>query len=129
MRSPRPSRQHADPVTGTSSNGQVAGRYSHDGYSIVWATGEIDVATAPGLRHELADAVSAHQCRVIVDLTQVPFMDSTGLNVLVLASSAARAHGGELRLVGACGNVRKLLRITGLEQVFPVHSTIEESIG
>ena len=113
----------------TLSNGLVAGRYSFDGYTVVWAHGEIDVATAPALMHELAGAVRAQQCRVIVDLTQVTFMDASGLNALAIATRRADVRDGEVRLVGACGIVRKVLHITGLEQVLPIHSTIEESIG
>ncbi|MGH3336038.1 MAG: STAS domain-containing protein, partial [Nocardioides sp.] len=54
---------------------------------------------------------------------------STGLNALVLARRKAEAGSGELRLVGACPMVRKVLRITGLDKVFPVHATVEEAIG
>ena len=107
-------------------DGRVAGRYLHDGYIVVWAHGEIDMATAPELMKEVGEAVRARPGRVIVDLTQVTFMDSTGLNALVRAKHRA---DGEVRLVGPCEMVRKVLRLTGLEEVFPVHSTIEESVG
>ena len=117
------------PAVHSCWNGPVAGRYSHDGYSIVWAHGEMDVATTPDLMRELAEAVRAQRCRVIVDLTQVTFMDSTGFNALALARHTAEAGHGEVRLVGAGETVREVLRITGLEEVFPVHSTIEESIN
>ena len=127
MTSPRPMPTGDEPVVHSCWNGRVAGRYSHDGYTVVWAHGEIDMATAPDLTQELAEAVSVNPCRVIVDLTQVTFMDSTGLSALVRART--EAGNGELRLVGASGMVCKVLRITGLEEVFPVHSTIEESIG
>ena len=50
----------SDPAVHTCSNGRVAGLYSRDGYTIVWAHGEIDVGTAPDLMQELAGAVSAH---------------------------------------------------------------------
>ena len=126
MTSPRPAPTGDEPVVHSCWNGRVAGRYSHDGYTVVWAHGEIDAATESDLTQELAEAVRTHPCRVIVDLTQVTFMDSTGFNALV----RARAEGnGELRLVGASGMVYEVLRMTGLEEVFPVHSTIEESIG
>ena len=123
MTSTRPSR--AD----TFSDALVAGHYSLDEYTVVWAHGEIDVATAPALMHELAVALRAQQCRVIVDLTQVTFMDASGLDALAIARRRADVRDGEVRLVGACGIVRKVLRITGLEQIFPVHATLEESIG
>lgn len=124
----RRSTPSAAPAADTCSNGQVAGHYSRDGYTIVWMRGEIDIATAPELMQELAVAVRAHECRVIVDLTQVTFMDSTGLNALMRARRREQGSG-EIRLVGACRMVSKVLHMTGLDQIFPVHSTIEESIG
>lgn len=127
MTSPRPSPPRADPAA-ACSNGQVAGRYSHVGYTVVWAQGEIDIATGPDLMQELTGAVGADQCRVVVDLTRVTFMDAIGLNALALAKRRAEAGHGEVRLVGASGMVRTVLHITGLDQIFPVHSTIEESI-
>ena len=118
-----------DVAADACSNGLVAGRYAQGGYTVVWVRGEIDMATAPALLGALAEPVRAQQCRVVVDLTDVTFMDSTGLNALVLARSRANAGSGEVRLVGASGMLRKVLRITGLDQTFPVHSTIEESIA
>lgn len=129
MTSTRPSRPSAAPAAETLPSGMVAGQYPHDGYTVVWAIGEIDIATAKGLMQELAIAVHSQHFRVIVDLTDVTFMDSTGLNALVLARRKANAGGGEVRLVAASARIRKILHITGLEQVFPVHSTIEESIS
>ncbi|HET7193547.1 MAG TPA: STAS domain-containing protein [Nocardioides sp.] len=117
------------PTTARSSNGRVAGRYALAGHIVVWADGEIDLATAPELRAALAEVVRVPECKVIVDLTEVTFMDSTGLNALVLGWRKAKAVNGELQLVGAGPMVRKVLRVTGLEQIFPVHSTIEECIG
>ena len=111
------------------SSGVVAGHYSHDGYTIVWAQGGDRRRHGEWPDAGAANAVHAQQCRVIVDLTDVTFMDSSGLNVLVLARRKAEAGRGELRLFGACRMVRNVLHMTGLDQVFPVHSTIEESIG
>lgn len=128
MTSPRFSPAGADPAAGSGANGRVAGRYSQDGYTIVWVQGEIDLATVPALFKELADSVQAEQCRVIVDLTDVTFMDSTGLNALAVAWRSAEARAGEVRLVGVSSTIRRVLQVTGLEQFFPIHSTIEESI-
>lgn len=117
------------PAADPSGHGKVAGSYPKDGYTVVWARGEIDFATAPDLVQELAGAVRAPRCRVIVDLTEVTFMDSAGILALSRARRTAAANSGELRLVGARPMIRKVLRVTGLEEIFPVHSTLEEAIG
>jgi len=64
-----------------------------------------------------------------VDLGRVDFIDSTGLGVLVGALNRARELGGNLQLICAQERVLKLLRITGLDQVFTVRSTLEEALA
>ena len=82
-----------------------------DGDSItVLAEGEIDKATAPMLR----DCLTALQGDVVVDLTALEFLDSTGLGVLIGANRALELGGGTLRLRAPQPQVRRVLDITGL---------------
>jgi len=67
--------------------------------TVVEVTGEIDVYTAPALREELSRLVDGEHTNLVVDLTQVSFMDSTGLGVLVGALKKVRTLGGDLRPV------------------------------
>lgn len=125
MTSRPPITPRARPALDGTSRSRVVGHYSQDGHTIVWAQGEIDIVTAPALMQELTVAVRVQPCRVVVDLTDVTFMDSTGINALVVARRRADIGSGELRLVAPCRLVRKVLRITGLDQILPVDSTIE----
>lgn len=85
----------------------------------VEAAGEIDVTTAPELREHLHEAIDTHVGEVVVvDLSAVEFMDSTGLGVLVGALKHSRTSGGDIALVGARPNVWKVFTITGLDKVF-----------
>lgn len=85
----------------------------------VEAVGEIDVTTAPDLRGPLYDAIDTHPGQVVVvDLSAVEFMDSTGLGMLVGALKYSRTSGGDIALVGARPNVWKVFTITGLDKVF-----------
>ncbi|HVQ88239.1 MAG TPA: STAS domain-containing protein [Actinomycetes bacterium] len=97
------------------------------GLFIISAKGEIDVWTADALRQSLHDLQADGQPRVIVDLTEVPFVDSTGIGVLVGGLKRAREGGGSLHLVVSSAGVRKVLRITSLDQVFPVHDTLSDA--
>jgi anti-sigma B factor antagonist len=81
--------------------------------------GEIDVATAPQLRVALSRALDAGARRITVDVRDVPFIDSSGLGVLVGALRRLRESGGtELIVVGLQDPVRKVFDITGLDQLF-----------
>lgn len=100
-----------------------------DGWTVVAASGEIDVATAPALRDRLADLVEAGTVRVIVDLEDVGFIDSTGLGVLVGGVRRARAEEGDLRLVCTNPRILKVFEATGLHEVFTIGSTVDEAVA
>lgn len=95
------------------------------GAVLLTVSGEVDLHTAPGLRAALDEAVAlAGQGSgvVVADLSQVGFLDSTGLGELVAAHQALAASGGRLHLVVAHERVGRLLRITGLADVLTVHA-------
>lgn len=101
----------------------------HGDQVVVQVAGEIDVYTAASLREKLADLIDADHTDVIVDLTGVTFMDSTGLGVLVGALKKVRGYGGRLQLVIDQEKVIKVFRITALTQVFTIHETLEAALA
>ncbi|HEY9476300.1 MAG TPA: STAS domain-containing protein [Mycobacteriales bacterium] len=98
------------------------------GYTVLEVAGEVDVYTAPTLRDRIADLLDAGQRRLVVNLTSVEFIDSTGLGVLVGSLNKARELGGSLDLVCPQERVLKLLRITGLDDVFSVYRTVDDAV-
>lgn len=96
--------------------------------TVVAVTGEIDVYTAPVLREELASLIDGQHTDLVVDLTAVRFMDSTGLGVLVGALKKVRTLGGELQLVIDQDKILKVFRITALTQVFTIHSSLDDAL-
>ncbi|HVX16675.1 MAG TPA: STAS domain-containing protein [Acidimicrobiales bacterium] len=99
-----------------------------DGWAVLAVSGEVDVATAPGLRERLVGLVSEGHHQIVVDLEAVEFLDSTGLGVLVGALKRVRTQGGELALVCTQQRVLKVFEITGLTQVFPIHPSVDEAV-
>jgi anti-sigma B factor antagonist len=99
-----------------------------DAVSVIAVTGEIDLATSPDLRDRLmaqeADGVSA----IVVDLTGVSFLDSTGLGVLVGAYRRQEEAGGTLKLVVTEPRILKVLEITDLTSVFPVFASVDDAV-
>jgi anti-sigma B factor antagonist len=91
---------------------------------VVAVTGEVDLHTAPVLRAALEPVVAAagpDRPDVVVDLTGVAFLDSTGLGEIVGAHKALQASQGRLHLVTGNDRVRRLVAITGLDGVLEVH--------
>jgi anti-sigma B factor antagonist len=89
--------------------------------------GSLDLATAPTVRAALAEATEKGSHELIVDLTQLEFLDSTGLGVLIGAHRRAAEHGGSLRLIVSDGPISRLLNITGLIGVFSAYHTVEDA--
>ncbi len=91
-------------------------------------TGSLDIATSPTVRAALTSASERGGHQLIVDLTQVDFLDSTGLGALIGGQRRAREFGGEVRIVAKEGQILRLLRITGLLKVFAVYPTLEDAV-
>lgn len=94
---------------------------SQGGRIIMSLGGEIDLYTAPTLHGELDGLLSGEgPAQIVVDMSDVEFCDSTGMNVLLGAHRRAREQGGDLELASPRPTIRKILQVTGLETVFTV---------
>lgn len=107
---------------------QLATRHEGD-VSVVSAKGEVDVFSAPELDSELDALIAAGGVRLVVDLSDVAFLDSTGLGVLVKALKHAREGGGWLHLVVTSDRIRKIFEITGLDASIPIFDTAQDAIS
>ncbi len=89
-----------------------------DGIGQVTVAGEVDVATAPQLKDALLAVVDAGASSLRVDVADVAFIDSAGLGVLIGALKRVRENGGTIELVGLQPAPRKVVEITGLDELF-----------
>ncbi|MEU8300608.1 STAS domain-containing protein [Micromonospora sp. NPDC048909] len=92
-----------------------AGR--HGGGTYLRLAGELDMSTAPELNAAIDRLTAAGERRLLVDLTELSFCDSTGIAAFVRGDNQAAADGGWLRVTGASGRVERVLRLTGLAEV------------
>jgi len=97
------------------------------GTIVVDVAGEIDVYTSPKLRERLVGLVNEGATRLVVNLDEVEFIDSTGLGVLVGVLKRIRARGGSLSLVCHRDGLLRVFTITGLEKVFAIYPSVEEA--
>jgi len=97
---------------------------------VLHAAGEIDVVTAPMLRARLAEVPEETRV-VVVDLSEVSFLDSTALSVLVggWKRFSSEADDAELRLVVTRPMIQRVLDITGLAKVFSIYQTLEAALN
>lgn len=88
--------------------------------------GEADVTT-----RALAEVLAAETARkprlLLVDVSELTFIDSAALQEFVRAHRKLRADGGRLALVAPAGAVARIIQLTGLDQVFPVYASFEEA--
>jgi anti-sigma B factor antagonist len=90
--------------------------YVHGGMSVFELTGSLDIATSPTVRASLVEASERGDHKLIVDLTKVDFLDSTGLGAIIGAQRRAKEFGGDVRL-------------TGLLKVLSVYSTLDDAVN
>lgn len=97
--------------------------------SVVSVNGEVDVHSAPALREGVTAALTANPSAVVVDLSKVGFLDSTGLGALVAARAAATERGVALPIVCTSARILKLFTITGLDGVFDIHQSVDSAVA
>jgi anti-sigma B factor antagonist len=88
----------------------------------------VDVYSAPSLKDKITELLKSGQATLIVDLSGVAFLDSTGLGALVEARAATTEAGGSLLLVCNQERILKLFTITGLDGVFSIHSSVTDAV-
>lgn len=98
-------------------------------FTVITVSGEIDVYTAPKLREKLINLVEEGSYQLIADMEGVEFLDSTGLGVLVGGLKRVRAHDGWIDLVCTQSRILRIFKITGLNKVFSIYSSVAEAIA
>jgi anti-sigma B factor antagonist len=78
-------------------------------------TGELDLDTAPLLDQELRDARAGGADRLVLDMRELTFMDSTGLRLVIRWDTAARDDGFEFAIVPGIEVVQRVFRLTGMD--------------
>jgi anti-sigma B factor antagonist len=90
-----------------------------DGRQVVSVTGELDIATAQQAYAYLSDVIDHAYAPVSVDLAGLTFCDASGLGVLAKVARRAADAGRQLMLTSARPSLLKIMRITGMDSVFP----------
>ncbi|MGD9169743.1 MAG: STAS domain-containing protein [Candidatus Thiodiazotropha sp.] len=96
-------------------------RHNHGPVEVIELPARLVMANAPDTRRAILDLIEQGRNRLIFDLNQVDFIDSSGLSVLVSALKAANKDAGEVLLLSPSDGVRSLIELTRLHQIFEIY--------
>jgi len=91
--------------------------------------GEIDLHVSPRVAESLRTMIEQKPPRLVVDLSAVSYIDSSGLAVLIEAMQNVEAYGGKLFLAGLQENVRPIFEIARLDQVFIIFPHVDAALA
>lgn len=97
-----------------------------NGFVEVLVSGEIDAYTAPRLREMVYPLANQEQVEMVINLSGVSFMDSTGLGMLVGLFKTVKVHRGTFKIMGLSTRLKKLFDITGLTEIIQISSIAKD---
>jgi anti-sigma B factor antagonist len=110
----------------------AARRYQEkDGTQIVSVTGEVDLSSVPWLAEVIwraKEQAGGDPSHVVVDLSEVEFMDTAGLEVLLEEWDSSRQLGGRMCLVAQEGPITRLLEVSGLHELFDLYAELDAAV-
>ena len=99
-------------------------RATHGAVEVVTLAGELDMAHSPTVAETL-DALADTERPLVVDLTELTFIDSSGIHAIL----RPRPQQGVVVLVCPPGNINRVLTVTKIDRVLPVHETLDEALA
>lgn len=91
--------------------------------------GEIDLHISPRVALSLAQMVKKKPAKLVVDLSKVSYMDSSGLAVLIEAMQSVEEYGGTFAIAGMQETVRSIFEIARLDQVFRIYPDVKSALA
>ncbi|HEU4754871.1 MAG TPA: STAS domain-containing protein [Armatimonadota bacterium] len=98
------------------------------GFPVLLVNGEIDIYTAPLFKQAVVGLVSEGNKDVVIDLSGVTFMDSSGFGTLLGATRRLRPAGGGLHLAAPNSTIQRMLRLTRLDTIMHIYESQDEAI-
>jgi anti-sigma B factor antagonist len=101
----------------------------HDGVKVVRLKGPIDVSSSMSLRELLGAQIDSASARVLLDLSDVALIDSSGIGILVTAHRRAEGQGAKFALAGASGTVARVFEMTRTNKLLAIHETVDDGVA
>lgn len=102
-------------------------RHVEGDVAVLRCSGRLNMSAAKVLRSAVDETVGSGTSRIVVDLQETSFIDSSGLGALVGGLKSARQAGGDLRIAAPPEQVRTVLALTNLDRVLAPHASVEDA--
>ncbi len=100
-----------------------------DDIPVLDVVGEIDIYTTPQFKEAVSEAIDQNKPAIVINMTKVTYMDSSGFGTLLSATKRLRPLDGALYLSGCNEAIQRMLQITRLNTIFGVYTTEEEALA
>ena len=100
-----------------------------NGLTVCYVEGEIDINSSPVVKKAFDKLISAKTLKIVINLSKVTYVDSSGLATLVEILKNTRTYGGRLRLTNLSSKVKSLFEITKLEKLFEIMADEQDAIS
>ena len=100
-----------------------------NGLTVCCIEGEVDINSSPAIKKSFDKLIASKTPKIIVNLSKVTYVDSSGLATLVEVLKNMRSYGGKLRLTNMSSKVKSLFEITKLEKLFEIIADEAEAIS
>ncbi len=100
-----------------------------DGTPSVALVGELNVSTAPDLRRRLMKYLDGNRPKLLLDLVELSFMDTSGLATLIEAHLKAEKNGGKLALFGLAARIAEVFAVTRVTELLHVYDSEQEALA
>lgn len=98
-----------------------------NGWTVVSVTGEVDICSSAPIRENVGRLIDEGHRHFVLDLSDVTFLDSMGMGMIVAITKRLRAHAGSLLLTCADSRILKVFKAGGLRTVYAFHDSVDEA--
>lgn len=99
------------------------------GLTVLTMTGKLDTVSSPAVQKAVTDAIDAADQGVVIEMSNVTFVSSAGLRVMLIGAKASKASGQVFRLAGLNAGVADVFRMTGFDRLIDIHDDAASAMG
>ena len=99
------------------------------GVTVVAVAGKLDALTAADYETTMKALLADGKTRCVVDFSELTYISSAGLRVVLAAAKSTKAAGGETRFAGVTGNVLAVIEMTGFNSILSLHDSVDAALG
>ncbi len=96
---------------------------------IVGLRGRLDASTTPPIEQRIAGLLDQGEKRLVFDLSELTYISSLGLRVLIVVAKSMQRTGGKLALAGLSDHIHEIFKIAGFTTVFSIYPNLEEAVA